>query len=296
MAHVFEATSIPGGPLRINYIQSLCWDTFTLYRRTVLRMFREPGQLLFSMAQPLVWFFFFGQIFSRLTTGFGVVSAGAQNPLTAQFGTTSYTSFFLPAIIVQVLIFGPVNSALGLITDDQSGYLNKLRVAPINRLSIMLGNLFADLTRMLIQVLIMLVVGFISGVRIAHLELLPLLVLVAGVFGLFMGGLWLFIGLSTRNTQATYLIFSLISLPLLFTSSAQLPLALLPNWLQVAAQFNPVTYAINAIRIIVTGPNAWQLAHHQSELSVIFTSIGILCIPMVLTLSIGVWRFHKQVQ
>ncbi|GHO65443.1 transport permease protein [Ktedonobacter sp. SOSP1-52] len=291
MAQAFDVHTTSKQP-----IFTLFGDTGTLYRRVLLHMFGEPGQLIFSLAQPLVWFFFFGQLFSRLTTGFGLVSADGGNALATQFGTESYTAFFLPAIIVQVLLFGPVNSALGLITDEQSGYLNKLRVTPINRFSIMLGNLLADLTRMMIQVVIVLVVGLVSGVRIAHPELLPLLFVVAALFGLFMGGLWLFIGLSTRSAQATYLIFSLISLPLLFTSSAQLPIGLLPGWLQFVARYNPVTYAVNAIRVIVVGVNAWQKAGGQAEVQVILTSIVVLLIPIALTLTLGVLRFRKQLQ
>ncbi len=300
MAQVFKMVDTAGSPASLaspgGALSHLLLDIYTLYRRTMIRMVRQPAQLIFSLAQPLAWFLFFGQLFSRLTTGFGVVGAGGQGQLSAQFGTTNYTAFFLPAIIVQVLLFGPVNSALGFINDDQTGYLTKLRVAPINRLSIMLGNLLADVTRMLIQVVIVLLLGFVAGVRPVHPELLPLLFVIATLFGLMMGGIWLFIGLTTRNMQATYLIFNFFSLPLLFASSAQLPLGLLPGWLQVVAQYNPVTYAVNALRVIFIGLNARQAAGHQTELSIIALSAGILTALLVLALTAGVWRFRKQMQ
>ncbi|MEJ7653450.1 MAG: ABC transporter permease [Chloroflexia bacterium] len=168
-----------------NSAVALMRDTATLYHRSILKMIRMPVQLYFSLVSPLIWFLLFGQVFSRLTTGFGAVDTVAgQNPVTAQFGTDNYSAFFLPAIIIQVMLFGSTNSALGIVNDDQSGYLNKLRVAPINRLSILVGSVLADLTRMLLQVTILLGVGVLFGVRIEYLELLPVIYLLAALFGM----------------------------------------------------------------------------------------------------------------
>ena len=295
MAHV--AVAEPLAPIESNPVVDFCRDTATLYRRAILKTFRVPAQLYFSLVQPLIWFLLFGQLFSRLTSGFGAgATHGGVNPVTAQFGTDSYQAFFLPAIIIQVLLFGAANSALGIISDDQSGYLNKLRVSPINRLAILIGNLLADLTRMLLQVVVLLVVGFVFGVRFAHLELIPLVFVIAALFGLTMVGLGLFVGLATRNTQATFLIINFFTLPLLFTSTAQLPEAFLPDWLQAVSHYNPVTYAINSLRAIVTGLNAKQISDGQTVTSVIVTGIVVLFVLMVLALGTATLRFRKQVQ
>ncbi len=294
MAHV--AVAEPLTPVESNPIADFFRDTATLYRRAVLKTFRVPAQLYFSLVQPLIWFLLFGQLFSRLTTGFGAIPAGAPNPIMAQFGTDNYEAFFLPAIIIQVLLFGAANSALGIINDDQSGYLNKLRVSPINRLAILIGNLLADLTRMLLQVVVLLVVGFIFGVRFAHVELIPVIFVIAALFGLMMGGLGLFVGLATRNTQATFLIINFFTLPLLFTSSAQLPVQFLPDWLQAVSRYNPVTYAVNSLRVIVIGLNKQQIADGQTVTSIVLAGIGILLVLTILALGLATFRFRKQVQ
>ena len=273
-------------------------DTFTLYRRSLIRLFRAPAQLYFSLIQPLIWFLLFGQLFSRLTTGFGAGGAGAggANPITGQFGTDNYSAFFLPAIIIQMMLFGSANSALGIINDDQSGYLNKLRVAPINRIAILVGNLLADLTRMLLQVLVLLIVGVLFGVRFEHPELIPLIFVISALFGLMMGGLGLFVGLTTRSTQATFLVINFFTLPLIFTSSAQLPVALLPDWLQVVARFNPVTYGIDALRAIVIRLSTQQVNDGQTVWSVIGISLVVLVVLTSLTLGAATLKFRKQVQ
>lgn len=271
---------------------NLLRDTWTLYRRAVIRMTRAPAQLYFSLIQPLVWFLLFGQLFSRLTSGFG---AGGGGFARSTFGTTDYQTFFLPAIIVQMILFGAASSALSIISDDQTGYLNKLRVAPINRFAILFGSLLADLTRMMVQVLALTVIGLIFGVRIANWQLIPVAIVLIAVFGLMMGGLGLFIGLTTRNTQATFLVVNFFTLPLLFTSSAQLPISLLPDWMQVVAHLNPLTYAIDALRAIVVGVNGQQFVAGSDLGTIVGLALLILVVLMVLALSLAVWKFGKQV-
>jgi ABC-2 type transport system permease protein len=257
-------------------------------------MFRVPAQLYFSLVQPLVWFLLFGQLFSRLTSGFGMTSANS--PITAQFGTNNYSAFFLPAIVIQVMLFGSANAALAVINDDQSGYLNKLRMAPINRFAILMGTILADLTRTLVQVLILLIVGVIFGVRFAHWELLPFIFVIAILFSLMVGGFGLYIGLTTRSAQTTLLVINFFTLPLLLISSAQLPITLLPDWLQVIARFNPVTYGINSMRVIVTGLNAQQVSAGDSVWSVLLLGMGVLFGLAFIGMAAAAYRFNKQIK
>lgn len=284
-------------PARTNPAMRLIHDTWTLYRRAIIRMTRTPAQLYFSLVQPLIWFLLFGQVFARLTTGFGQAPAGpgGVNPIAAQFGTDNYSAFFLPAIVIQMMLFGGANSALGIITDDLSGYLNKLRVAPINRFAILTGGLLADLTRMMIQTIALLIIGIIFGVHPAHWELLPLALVIAALFGLMMGGLGIFIGLRTRNTQATFLVINFFTLPLLFTSSAQLPVSFLPDWLQTVARLNPLTYAIDGLRAIITGLNASQIKDGATTWSVVGMALLVLIVLSALTLTLATRMFTKQI-
>ena len=295
MSSPAQTMSVPAVQARPDGLGRLLHDTWTLYRRSIIRLTRAPAALYFSLIQPLIWFLLFGQVFSRLTTGFGAVPAGQPNPITAQFGTDNYQAFFLPAIMIQMILFGATGSALSIITDDQSGYLNKLRVAPINRFASLLGNLLSDLTRMLVQVLLLLIIGVALGVRIEHWELLPLIFVISALFGLMVGGLGLYVGLKTRNTQTTFLIVQFFTLPLLFSSSAQLPTTFLPDWLQVVAHANPLTYAINGMRVIVTGLNQTQRDAGDSVMSVVGLGILILAVLTVLTLALATRQFSKQV-
>ncbi len=287
MAATSQALPVSYAPVRRGSFARLVHDTWTLYRRAIIRMTRAPAQLYFSLIQPLVWFLLFGQLFSRLTS-----FAGGRG----SFGTDNYETFFLPAIIIQMILFGATSSALGIINDDQTGYLNKLRVAPINRFSILFGSLLADLTRMLVQVVALTVIGLIFGVRIAHYwYFLSFGVVIVVFFGLMMGGIGLYIGLATRSTQATFLIVNFLTLPLLFTSSAQLPISLLPDWMQVVAHVNPLTYAIDSLRAIVVGLNQQQINDGSSVIGMIGQALLVLGVLMVIMLTLAVRKFSKQV-
>ncbi len=275
----------------------LLHNTWTLYRRAMIQLIRTPTQLYFSIIQPLIWFLLFGQVFSRLTTGFGAAptAPGAVNPVTAQFGTDNYQAFFLPAIIVQMVLFGATGSALGIITDDLNGYLNKLRVAPIDRFSILIGGLLANLTRMFLQTFLLVLIGIIFGVRPAYWYLLPLIFVYVGLFGLVIGGLGLIIGLRTRNVQTTFLLVNFFTLPLFFTSSAQLPITFLPDWLQTIARLNPLTYAINAVRVIITGLNQSQVDAGDTVFTVLGSGGLILLVLSVIVLFFATRIFSRQI-
>ena len=271
-------------------LSRLVSETLALYQRSLIRLTRRPIGLYFSLVQPVVWLLLFGQIFNRITRFPG--AAGA-------FGNTSYFQFFAPAVILQTLLFGSGQSGIGIITDIDSGYLNKLLVTPIHRIAIFLGRIMADLSRMLLQALLILLLTFIVGqfqaVKVSFAYGLPGILGALGIalmFGLALSGLSVFIALRTKNTETTFLISNFLTLPLLFTSSAQLPLQLLPTWLQHVAQFNPVTYAVEAIRILLNGPAA---VPNVQPLVTVLEATLILLVLCSITVTLAVRSFSGSV-
>lgn len=270
-------------------------ETWALYLRALRKLFRRPVILYFSLVQPMIWLLLFGQVFNRITQVPGMEDA---------FGGQSYLAFFAPAIILQTFLFGSAQSGLGLINDLDSGFLSKLLTTPINRLAILLGKVLGDLTRMLVQAIIILVVTFLAGLRFSdggiHMTItyyygLPGLLGALGIvllFGLMLAALNVAIALTTRNTESTFLISNFLTLPLIFTSSALLPLELLPGWLHRVASVNPVTYAINALRILLYGPAS---APDGAAGSTILNATLILLVLSVITLFLGTRRFRRVV-
>jgi ABC-2 type transport system permease protein len=107
-----------------------------------------------------------------------------------------------------------------------------------------------------------------------------------------LAGLNVAIALTTRNTEATFLIANFLTLPLIFTSSALLPLELLPGWLNTMARVNPVTYTINALRVLLYGPVG---AAGDAAGSSVLQALLILLVLTAITLTLGTSRFRRVV-
>lgn len=266
-------------------------ETQVLFVRSLRKLMRRPIALYFSLVQPVAWLVLFGQLFNRIALFPGAREA---------FGGKSYFQFFIPAVMVQMILFGAAQSGIGLLQDLDSGFLSKLLTTPVHRMAILLGRILGDLTRMALQGLIVIVIAYLVGlfqeqpVRYDYglpgvLGALGLMLL----FGLTLAGFHVFIALKTRNTESAFLIANSLTLPLLFTSSAQLPLPLLPGWLQHVARFNPVTYAVDSMRLLLNGPAA--VAGEQPG-TLILRALAILGPLAAVTLTLAVRGFRRTVR
>jgi len=271
-------------------------EIWTLYRRTLLKLVRRPVFVYFSLVQPLIWLLLFGQIFDRIARAPGFSEA---------FGGQSYLAFFAPAVILQTILFGAGQSGLGLINDIDSGFLSKLLTTPINRLAILLGRILGDMTRMIIQSIIILAATFVGGLRLVDGSISPSIsyeygligvvsaLAIALLFGLTLAGMNVAIALTTRSTESTFVISNFLTFPLLFTSSAQLPLEILPGWLQVVARVNPVTYTVDALRVLLYGEAITPTGF--TPVQTVVTAVVMLTLLSVVTLFLGTSRFREVV-
>jgi ABC-2 type transport system permease protein len=266
-------------------------ETLILFRRSFTKLLRRPIAIYFSLIQPVIWLLLFGQIFNSV----------ARLPDAAPaFGGKSYFQFFVPAVLLQTLLFGAAQSGIGIINDMQSGFLSKLLTTPVHRMAILLGRILGDLVRMILQGLIILVLAWVFGQlqhdRVRYEFGIPGVLgalAIALLFGLGLAGFNVYVALRTKNTESTFLIANFLTLPLLFTSSAQLPLQLLPGWLQSVALFNPVTYAIDSMRFLLNGPQA--VSDPEPGLLLLKTVL-ILGAIAVVTLTLAVRSFRRSVR
>lgn len=220
--------------------------------RWIRKTLRRPPFLFFSLVQPIVWFVLFTAAFSRISDipGFGTST-----------GTNSYLTFFSGAVIIQTVLASAMQSGVGFVTDMESGFLDKLKVAPIHRSSILLGKLLSDGARILLQTFVILLLAFVLGVGIATGFLgLALLFALALAFGIAWSGISTFIALTTRNSESTLMISILTTFPLLFLSTAVMPKALLSENVQTIAIYNPITYIADGLhKLIITPGLDWSV-------------------------------------
>ena len=223
--------------------------------RWIKKTLRRPPFLFFSLVQPIVWFVLFTQAFSSVSNIRTPIGNGQFLTFKDFAGTDSYLTFFSAAVIIQTVLASAMQSGVGFVTDMESGFLDKLKVAPIHRSSILLGKLLSDGARILLQTFVIILLAAALGVGIATGVLGLILIFgIALAFGIAWSGISTFIALTTRNSESTLMISLLTTFPLLFLSTAVMPKLLLKDWIQNVSVYNPISYVADGLHSLIITP------------------------------------------
>ena len=159
-------------------------------------------------------------------------------------------------ILVMTMVFSGSDMAMVVLTDILSGYFDKLLLAPINRVSILVGTLLVAGTRAFAQVLVIMTLATILGVSFTTGLLgMVTVIIVTTTFGMAMASLGIIIALKTKSNQVTMNTW-LLFMPLAFLTTAFMPKELLSGWFKVAVSINPVDYILTGVRVIII--EGWQ--------------------------------------
>lgn len=208
-----------------------------IWRRDLIRFFRDRAQIASSLARPILWLIVLGM-------GMGSAFPG--------FGGMSYLEYLLPGIVGLNVLFASFLSAISVIWDREFGFLKEMLVAPISRLSIVLGKAASGATVALLQGMIVMAFVPVMGIPISlgHLVLaLPAAFLIA--FSMTSLGLWVASRMTSFEGFGT--VANFIIMPIFFLSGAVFPLETAPPVLQALGRANPMTYGVAALRSILTG-------------------------------------------
>jgi ABC-2 type transport system permease protein len=203
-------------------------------------------------------------------------------------GELSTQQYIFPGIIGQTLLFTSMFMGISVIWDKEFGFMKEIMVAPISRVSIFLGKMLGDSTDAVVQGIIVFVLGFLLGIKldvIIFIEVLPIMLLTT--FGLVSIGLT--IASFMESLESFGVIQSFINLPLFFLSGALFPVRgeSVPVWLTTVSNFNPLTYAVDALRTIILGGN-WQ------PLYPLYYNLVILCAFDIIMITIGTFAFSRR--
>ncbi|MBE9178855.1 ABC transporter permease [Oculatella sp. LEGE 06141] len=213
-------------------------ETLALTRRLFIQLQRRPSTLVAGIVQPLMWLVLFGALFQNVPQGLFGESA-------------NYGQFLGAGIIVFTAFGGALNAGLPVMFDREFGFLNRLLVAPLaSRFSIVLASAIFIATLSMVQTAAIISLSAFLGAGLPNL--LGLGLVVAIVLMLVLGVTALSLGLAFAlpgHIELIAVIF-VINLPLLFASTALAPLEFMPQWLQVVASLNPLSYAIEPIRYL----------------------------------------------
>lgn len=250
-----------------DYIQ----EVQALARRWWIELRRDRLNLAFNLVQPAVWMVFFGIGVGRTVDK-------------AVIGTDDYIGFMLPGLIAFTVVGNGVSSAMPLMWDKETGYLDKLMSMPIARSTVIVSRFVFQLVLNSAQVLIMLAVALLLDVRVAtNVPGVFVILAVGGLLTLAFTAAFAALAYRVANHGTFFAVTGFITLPLLFMSNAFVPLHAMPGWMEVTARLNPLTYAITAMRTLVL--DGWEMS--------LVSPLAVLSAVAAAGLTIGTMEFRR---
>jgi ABC-2 type transport system permease protein len=216
-------------------------DTLVLARRSWVEGLRSPVTVfLFPIIFPVLVMLFTSQLYGRLAKLPG-------------FPTHTYAGYLAPGAVMLVPMMGAGYSASSLILDARSGFLDRLRLMPIEPVSILLAKLIFEASRVIPAGFIVVLTAVAMGAPLVHgVGSVVGVVFLIALWSVAYSGLFYIVALRSANPQAPMALLPLC-LPLLFVSPALVPTRLLPAWLRDVIVGNPFTYLVEAARALMTG-------------------------------------------
>jgi ABC-2 type transport system permease protein len=247
-------------------------EVMALARRWWIELLRERLNLAFSVAQPAIWLVFFGSAVGRAVDE-------------EVIGTSDYIAFMLPGIIAFTVVGNGVTGAMPMLWDKETGYLDKLMRMPIARSSLIVSRFVYQLAVCSVQAVLVLIVALVMGVDLkAGVGGVIVILASAGLLTLALTAVFLAVAYYVPGHGTFFAITGFVSLPLLFMSNAFVPLDAMPAWMEIVARLNPLTYAIEAMRVLVI--EGWRIR--------VAGALGALGVAAVVCLAVGSQQFRRQ--
>jgi len=205
---------------------------YVLVIRELIKFFRERARLISTLARPVIWLFLVGGGMSRLVTpGEGV----------------SYIQFIFPGILGMTILFSSIFSSISIIWDKEFGLMKEILVAPVSRLSIVIGKALSGTIVSSIQSAIILMLFPLLGIKMGALSILYVIA-IAFLLSFTISSLGIIIATFYDSFESFSAIMNFIVMPMFFLSGAMYPVNKLPEILKHISQINPLTYGIDALK------------------------------------------------
>ena len=256
---------------------SLLSSTAVIAKRTWLKFLRTPQLVVVGTVQGAMFLLIFRYVF-----GGAIVPSG----------NFDYVNFLVPGFITTGIIFGGMASAAGIAEDRELGFFDRLRSLPIPRSSVLAGRAVADTATATWGLIIMTVIGFAVGFRLGGSvsnALLAFALLI--VYSFVLEWVFITLGMYAGNAQAAQGM-SLLLIPMVFISSAFVPVQTLPSWMRGVAEHQPITYMIESVRTLTQGVKAEALLGHSASYYVIRSLLWSVVIVAIFA-AISVKRYRE---
>jgi ABC-2 type transport system permease protein len=216
-------------------MSGLMLPVFTLWQREVVRFLRQRSRVVGALGSPLVFWLLLG-------SGFGSSFRPASGPLNA-----GYLEYFFPGTVLMILLFTSIFSNISVIEERREGFLLSVLVAPVSRLSLVLGKILGVTTLALLQGGLFVSLAPLVGISLRLSQWLFLLALIA-LIALGLAGLGFAFAWKLDSIQGFHALMNLLLVPMWLLSGALFPLSEASVWVRSIMIVNPMTYALSALR------------------------------------------------
>jgi ABC transporter DrrB family efflux protein len=278
-------TTVAGGRItmgtRIRYALS---DGLVLTWRNLVQISRIPTTLIFELVQPIMFVLLFRFVFA----GNIIMPPGL-----------TYVLFLMPGIFVQNAIFGSTTTAIGLAEDMKKGLVDRFRSLPMARSAVLVGRTTADVAKNLVLVLLVIGVGYLVGFKFTNglVGAVGTVVLVLSV-GFVFSWISATVGLTIKQVEGVQAAMFTGIFPIVFISSALVPVEGMISWLQPVAEHNPVTIWANCARTLALGDVALPIdkatgAAATSLESLVVTSLLWIVGLLIVFVPLAIRQYRK---
>ncbi|MGD0394193.1 MAG: ABC transporter permease [Acidimicrobiales bacterium] len=239
-------------------------DAVGVTRRNLLRIGRTPQLLFMSIVQPTIILLLF-----RYVLGGSIKIPGVD-----------YVDYIVPGIFLEAVLIGGMTTALALAQDLQAGMIDRFRSLPMARSAFLAGRTLADLCRNVVALAFIVGLGLLVGFRFHN----SVVACVGGValivfFGYSFTWVYASVGLAVKDPQTAQMAAILPMFILFFASSAVVPVATMPGWLQPFARNQPLTVVVNSVRALFEGGplyhELWQAIAWCTTILVVFFIVSL---------------------
>jgi len=216
---------------------------YVLWLREMKRYWRAKSRIIGSLAMPVFFLAFLGLGFSRM-------------PVPGMAGGVGYIKFLAPGIIGMTLLFSSSMQGMSVLWDKEFGFLKEIMVAPVTRVSLVLGRIAGGTTTSMLQALLIFGASLALGFRIngaaGFVFGIAFMLLIAFTFI----GLGLIFASRMKDMQGFGIVMNFIIFPFFFLSGAITPLQNLPWAIRILAYVDPLTYGVDGLRAAMIGTSA----------------------------------------
>ncbi len=219
---------------------------YVLWLREMKRFLRAKSRIVGTLTLPLLFLAFLGFGFNNMAI------PGMQK-------NVNYITFLVPGIIGMSMLFTSMFAGISVLWDREFGFLKEIMVAPVSRISIVLGRIAGGTTTATIQGILILLISLIIGFKIPGVMSFLLSVVFMVLISATFIGLGFIFASNMKDTQGFSMIINFVMFPLFFLSGALFPLQNLPLWIRYISYLDPLTYGVDGLRGILVGVSSFPI-------------------------------------